>query len=451
MSVGDGAKDVKKKDLEPKEKYDGIRVYPVRYGIHRLKTDKNQLINDNLNKCKLSHGRSTERTISGHPKIEPHKYYPMPLRKGWLYVYSEIAQGLYEFSCDDTSLSLLKKTNFYTQTKKELDRREIIDASMGYLSVSEKDDIFLFYSEVKLTHECVVDVFLKKKQRDIMHELNCKTWCAGYTPSPTSREISVEDISISYPQEGTVNYDDAFIKIYDRMLNQAKRNNKDKTEKKDVFFIVDDPIGVASQIQFYLQEKHLDHEAFVRSIRTGESFAKIKDSISKYEKNESIIPDSDILPGYSKLEHYASIHNLGILIYQLLYVNYDPNAKNAKYLNKARRSTDKDLVENILAVDLRSDLRRQIEQYRKDLKTYIEGVSYQNYCGFFCQLNPPSDKTKEAAYYKMLLEAKTVVIGSYHTLSVLPHTKDQYIDGEDKTYKDPCKTCFTACFDEKNS
>lgn len=443
--------DSERTEKQTKEDYHGIRVYPIRYGIHCLKSDPNK--STNYKYGYTSSGPEVQRKLSGHPQIGQYEYLLMPLRKGWLYVYSEIADGVYEFSYGHSLATSFRKTDYCGKTDKE--PAWVIDVGRGFLSVSANDKIALFYSEVKLPSKYIRDVFVNEGKRNIMHKLDCKQWSSGsVTPTSQSREVAVEQVSLCYPKEGHVDYNESLIKQHKDIMTQAKVNNE-KRKLKDVFFIVDDPMGVAGQLQFYLRDKHLDHEAFIRSIRTGDSFTKIRDNIFDYdmEKKKNLIPDSELLPGNAKLEHHASIHSLGILLYQLLYVNYDKNSKGRKYIDKARRSTKQEALENVLAVKQRAKLRTQIDEYRKDLQTYMQGAAYQNYCRFFNGLNPPASTSKaslKTAYYKMMLEVKNLVADTYATLSVLPHTKDQYIDGEPKSYTDPCRSSFSSAFNEKN-
>ncbi|MCL1851370.1 MAG: hypothetical protein FWF70_08235 [Bacteroidetes bacterium] len=412
----------------------GIRVYPFRYGIHCFITDPNK------NNSKYTLKKDEEKVNDNSTVTAPDHLYPMPLRFGWLYVYSETARDIYELKYDEENIT-------FKETNKTSGRK--VKAGSGYLIVSETDKIALFYSEVQLTPEAIG--VLKEKRDDFMHKLDLQSF------DSESRAISVKDMAVYHQISGIGKYSESRL---NNLVKEAKYNYDKPEGKKDLFFVVDDPVGVAKQMEWYLQDKHLDHEAFIRSIRTGVSFSTIKKKMFEtkiLEKNEIIISDSTLLGNSSDLEHYAAIHNLGMMMYYRLYVN-DNDVEDIKDeqireryrddLDKARKVTKKEFLEQILAVERRKSIRKHIDKYRENLVINLKSDSFEKYCGFFAQLKPPTDSNQEEAFNKMLLEVKKLVMDLCCTLSILPHTKDQHIDGEkkdiycfgtliQKAYKDP--------------
>jgi len=428
------------------EDYNGIRIYPLRCGVYRSNYLSEDLIS--FTKSKNNENNEIKQLIKANSNYYPelkdndYFYHIMPLREGWLYLYSEEGKGVYEFFFNGSTFA---KKNFLAKEKKE--KFWIVDTGNGpYLSLSDKDKIKLFYSDVRLTEKCVIEKFLENKQDRIVNSFDCN-W-DGKT-SIERRQIDTADISSygCYPVKSDFGYDEDYIAQYDSYIETAYFNNEEKETNRDVFFILDDAIGVTKQLQFDLEDIHLNHEAFVRSIRTGTELNLIKGKILSYAgtAENGIISDEKLLGvDYS---HYSSIHTLGIMLYNLLYLS----GREDSFIKKAKRASDENRIKEILAVAAREKLRNDIEDLRKTLDEFINSNLFQKYCEFFntYDLQGGNEKQREL-HNKMLVEVKLLIISSYQALSVLPHSKDSYIDGTNENYVDLCENTFKDVIDENN-
>ena len=394
-----------------------FRVYPVRWGIHY--EEKNTLKSGEPKyKCTNCGDKKDSPTVKD-AEIKNYKYYPMPLRSGYVYVYEndKSDQGVLEFLYDETKDTFEETNNYFNLTPPW----RISDGN-AYLSVNgiEKKNLSLFYSEVQLTPASVNALITDAK---LVHELSEK-----------SRMMFVKDLAIFHQEQGIGAYNESRLK---GIVKEAKLyNSKAQYKDIDVFFIVDDTMGVAKQIAWYVEDKHNDHECFIRSIKTGENFNEIKknkDKVYDIDDYRKLMYPKRFDSTQNRLEHFVAVHDLGKLINQIFNINYK-KYKEYSFIEEAKGKIDEDMLKEYLAVKERKDLRNQIDEFRKDLKTCINSDSFQSLCAFFEQLKPPAKQDEKEAFFTMLLDIKILVAKLHVTLSNVPHLKDMDIDGEPSNY-----------------
>lgn len=439
------------------EKYDGIRIYPLRYGVYKEKyvdTELDIFLSPETNNEKIK--SLAEKGMIGkgafYPDVENYGYrlHYMPLREGWLYVQSKVKDGVYEFSFNGQKFV---KRDFIKAGEIEKDGWNIDVGNGPFLSLSDKDLIYLFYSEVRLSKEAMMHNLIKNKASAAVR-FDCAKWSSTDGISSTDPHIRImdsADVAVRFPTSEAYGYNKEFIDNYIQVLKTAINNNKEKVCKRDVFIGIDDPIGFANQVSVDLQDKHLDHEALIRSIRTGQSFGLIRNALLNHSGSvdNGVISDEQLLSGETSINQYINMHSMAILLHTLFY----RNKQGSKYLEKTSRSVSESNISKILGNDIRKAVREEIENLRKFLAYIIDSALFQNYCQFFSSSPKPSTHSSEDRQMKhdeMLLGVKSLIMESFKVLTVLPHTKDTYIDGETKNYIDPCQQTIDNAVNESN-
>jgi len=439
------------------EKYDGIRIYPLRYGVYKEKyvdTELDIFLSPETNNEKIK--SLAEKGMIGkgafYPDVENYGYrlHYMPLREGWLYVHSKVKDGVYEFSFNGQKFV---KRDFIKAGEIEKDGWNIDVGNGPFLSLSDKDLIYLFYSEVRLSKEAMMHNLIKNKASAAVR-FDCAKWSSTDGISSTDPHIRImdsADVTVRFPTSEAYGYSKEFVDNYIQALKAAINNNKEKVCKRDVFIGIDDPIGFANQVSVDLQDKHLDHEALIRSIRTGQSFGLIRNALLNHSGSvdNGVISDEQLLSGETSINQYINMHSMAILLHTLFY----RNKQGSKYLEKTSRSVSESNISKILGNDIRKAVREEIENLRKCLAYIIDSALFQNYCQFFSSSPKPSTHSSEDRQMKhdeMLLGVKSLIMESFKVLTVLPHTKDAYIDGETKNYIDPCQQTIDNAVNESN-
>jgi hypothetical protein len=397
--------------------YKGIKLYPLRYGI--FERDGKDLIR---------YGGNPLQGAGFYPdmKTDNYAYHPMPLRSGWLYVASEESQGVYEYYHE---YHCLLKSFVAVQSKEP---HQKIGSSADFIPLSNSDKVFFFFSETQLTRKYIVDSFFEgRKIKFPDKSFDCKAWSDRKTPSDMEkRHVDPEDIWICYPA-----YDYSLIDFHNKLIEKSIKENQGQGARRDVFFMMDDPIGVAEQLTSDLTDRHLRHEALLRSIRTGVDDESIYQKLQSIEP-EALIQDEQLSTDTENAGQIKLLHMLSCYVYHLAFSKNSPG-----HLKKAKRSIDEKRLLEILAVNQREELRQQIDTQRKILEKFINSEVFQAYCRFFTtqitQIENANDHREREDYYAMLVDAKRCMVQIYQCLSVLPGEKDRYID-IDRSYTDPC-------------
>jgi hypothetical protein len=120
---------------------------------------------------------------------------------------------------------------------------------------------------------------------------------------------------------------------------------------------MDDPMGVAKQLAMDLEDRHNDQECFIRSIRTGEKFNKIKMNkkliydIEDYNNKKLMYPKRFDSKG-NRLDHFTAMHGIGKILYQIYVVDFE-KYKNTKALKEVEGKINLDMLKDFLAVEQR--------------------------------------------------------------------------------------------------
>lgn len=326
---------------------------------------------------------------------------------------------MYEFECSNNNFN---KKNFIAANRKKLKPKDIINEGNGpYIAVSESDTVQLLYSPIRLTTHCIIDKLVKED--NAFHTvLTCNSW----TSDRKNGCLDVAETVMYYTPE-----QDNIREFHAKSLQRAELNNEEKPKgKRDIVVLLIDPISLAIRVKTDLTADHLSHEAFVRTIRTGASYDTIK---SKLIENSSLanIDDKEVVDTGHDLEHYLCIHNMAIILYNLLY---KVDIKNNANIKKAKRVTNKDFIETLLGVDERKEIREKIHNSREALASILESPLFTEYCKLFNETKTPertnNSLSEQELHLEMLIEIKELIVSLFQGLSLLPESRDGHIDGK---------------------
>lgn len=419
---------------------DGIKIYPLRYAYYLKSQENNGLI--------FSYPENKKNDFDGtgyYPQLAKDGYniYPMPLREGWLYVLSKESNGVYEYWC----LNGFVLNNFYTKSKKA--PRHEIGTKSEYIPSSTNDQIEFFYSPVQLPQKMIFEIFFEEDKIKLKRKFDCKDWSQSDGKSLSDfrrRRLDSSDIWLCYPT-GMNGYEEPTINVFKSNLEKiVSQNDNTKTTQRDVFFMVDDPLGIAEQLIFDLNDLHIDHEALIRSLRTGLSPESIKNRMLELS-SKTEITDQDLIPEGTdpeQLRQTGMVHLLGMYIYKATF-----SEKNPDPIKRAARSVDEARIKKVLGVDERQAIRNDIDKKRIILETFLNSSLFQDYCTVFNDAQEGGTDKEREYYCKMLTKIKTLVVNPYKHLAIVPSIKDEYLD-VNMSYTDPCKSTLKKVFDNQD-
>lgn len=435
---------------------DGIRLFPLRFGIYRF-SEKAKASTYPAGKFTYIDGRG-----GAIPVVKDYGYQlsPMILRNGWIYVYSHNTQSVYIYECLNNKYTLKgikKKDN--ASTKKDIMYKHI-NHKNDFISLLSEDEVRLFYTSIELSDSFINETYFEKGP--IGSRFNCKEWSDGQTKSDIERR-HVDADSIWFMPDNTMTSKDEYANAitcdYKHIIDSAKIQYQTKRTKfRDVFFVLDDPLGCVEQLIHDLNDARINHEALIRSVRTGVSPKDIKKllmksagmRVSKSEENGCLLSDMDLFnwgnstPQKEKIEQAQYIHTLALYLYNFVY------SKEENHLKAGAKALDRNSIEKLLAVNERRESRERIENLRKLIALYINSPIFTRFCEWFTvnTVNIASDE-KDVMHSEMKFKVQSSIMTILLALSPVPHINDKAMDLPDayKDYSDPCSSTLKSIFD----
>ena len=185
-----------------------------------------------------------------------------------------------------------------------------------------------------------------------------------------------------------------FIKLSELTIREYNSKSPNRTQKIEgneifdkVFITLKDPIGCANDVSLVLGEKINDLKALVASLPTGKRPESIKEEWriqqEEQEKQEQQQEHSTLLTDVKKPTGFSTIFINALSVYHFVYGN-DKNKE--KYGDTVNRK----MIEDLLAVNERKALRKEIIKYRRDLAYYIYTYTYTQHFHDFAVKNMPN-------------------------------------------------------------
>lgn len=435
---------------------DGIRLFPMRFGIYCDSKEAKASVYPS-GKLTLLDGRG-----GAIPVVKSYGYHlsPMILRNGWLYVYSHNTKSVYIYGCINNKYTLTgikKKDN--ASTKKDCMEKHI-NQTNDYILLLSDDVVQLFYTSIELSDSFIDETYYNKQP--IGSVFKCKEWSDGTTKSDIERR-HVDADSIWFMSDKTVmpqdGYANAIAYDYERLIDSVKIQHQEKRTKfRDVFFVLDDPLGCVEKLIHDLNDARIEHESLIRSIRTGVSPKEIKHLLMKSagmrgsENGETtyLLSDMDLLQGEDsdirkeEIKQAQYIHTLALYFYNFAY------SKEENHLKEGAKALHRESIERLLAIEERKASRAKIENLRKLIALYINSPIFTRLCERFTidTVNIASDE-KEVMHSDMKLKLQSSIMTILLALSPTPHINDIGLDLPDtyKKYNDPCASIIKSIFD----
>ena len=221
-------------------------------------------------------------------------------------------------------------------------------------------------------------------------------------PKATDEVVDPTYVSVVCDPQHPLLY--SFLTLSQMAFNAAKNNSPNRFETvtvlgnsyqvyDDICITLKDPIGCANDVSLVLGEKINDLKALVASLPTGKSPENIKkewriqqeeqEKQEQQEQQEQQQEDSTLLTDVKKPTGFSTIFINALSVYHFVYGN-DKNKE--KYGDTVNRK----MIEDLLAVNERKALRKEIIKYRRDLAYFIYTYDYNQHFHDFAVKNMPN-------------------------------------------------------------
>ena len=234
-------------------------------------------------------------------------------------------------------------------------------------------------------------------------------------PKATDEVVDPTYVSVVCDPQHPLLY--SFLTLSQMAFNAAKNNSPNRFETvtvlgnsyqvyDDICITLKDPIGCANDVSLVLGEKINDLKALVASLPTGKNPENIKEEWriqqeeqekqqqeelkkqQQKEKNpteeddddETLIEETALLTDVKEPTGFSTIFINALSVYHFVYGN-DKNKE--KYGDTVNRK----MIEDLLAVNERKALRKEIIKYRRDLAYYIYTYTYTQHFHDFAVKN----------------------------------------------------------------
>ena len=218
-------------------------------------------------------------------------------------------------------------------------------------------------------------------------------------PKATDEVVDPTYVSVVCDPQHPLLY--SFLTLSQMAFNAAKNNSPNRFETvtvlgnsyqvyDDICITLKDPIGCANDVSLVLGEKINDLKALVASLPTGKSPENIKkewriqqeeqEKQEQQEQQEQQQEDSTLLTDVKKPTGFSTIFINALSVYHFVYGN-DKNKE--KYGDTVNRK----MIEDLLAVNERKTLRKEIIKYRRDLAYFIYTYDYNQHFHDFAVKN----------------------------------------------------------------
>jgi len=220
-------------------------------------------------------------------------------------------------------------------------------------------------------------------------------------PKATDEVVDPTYVSVVCDPQHPLLY--SFLTLSQMAFNAAKNNSPNRFETvtvlgnsyqvyDDICITLKDPIGCANDVSLVLGEKINDLKALVASLPTGKSPENIKkewriqqeeQEKQEQQQEQQQQEDSTLLTDVKKPTGFSTIFINALSVYHFVYGN-DKNKE--KYGDTVNRK----MIEDLLAVNERKTLRKEIIKYRRDLAYFIYTYDYNQHFHDFAVKNMPN-------------------------------------------------------------
>ena len=216
-------------------------------------------------------------------------------------------------------------------------------------------------------------------------------------PKATDEVVDPTYVSVVCDPQHPLLY--SFLTLSQMAFNAAKNNSPNRFETvtvlgnsyqvyDDICITLKDPIGCANDVSLVLGEKINDLKALVASLPTGKNPENIKkewriqqeEQEQQEQQQEQQQEDSTLLTDVKKPTGFSTIFINALSVYHFVYGN-DKNKE--KYGDTVNRK----MIEDLLAVNERKALRKEIIKYRRDLAYFIYTYTYNQHFHDFAVKN----------------------------------------------------------------
>jgi hypothetical protein len=333
------------------------------------------------------------------------------------------------------------------------DIREPRSENCRYVSFRNGTVVWVAYSPVQWTRRFVEQITNDSLLREkIMHRVDCKSVEQSDYASLAPRVLTIKNVhpafslTIAEAQQQAA-YRQIIIgnemSLIYHMETTESLNNFNNTFD-DLFIVLDDPIGCATDIALQLQEEHLKMDVLLESIQTGESEASLiarleaKDDAEDEEEAEKIenagTGDIGYIPVLALLLN--SVFNGAIKVETQNKMS--PNTSETK-LEKFPRPTAwksndlpqkhknavynaKSKIDKVLGVVERAEIKAIIGKLRSSLEKYLKSDYAQE--GFKIYLD---NEAVASIGGISLFEGRRLLTSLLALLSAFPHDKDRHL------------------------
>ncbi|WP_062128800.1 hypothetical protein [Geofilum rubicundum] len=479
--------------------FDGVRIFPLRFGLFDVHRESElSFISNASKKC---HGlteveglpkfgpetKKNPKTITPDqtnvavasstavkpPAVRPflprsrgvqspesfeYHYYPFPLNEGYLYITSKLSEGVYEFDYLWNSGMVFSR---FISEKESADHH----AKNGFCFYAHiQDELRLFYSPTPLPASMVLEE-LYRNVHPQQTKIDCRQWRSHGEGKTDLKKGILEDVDawVALPpnSDKRINRDTQKF-IYESYFSYTIQNNEAASNDcttRDVFVLLNDPLGLVTQVNEDLTNAHLAHEALVRSIRTGINPEEIVRILKAHEdggslSDQELVQKINLNPDHrNNLDQIFYIHSLASGLYRAIF---DDNHKFPK-AEKAEDNIDRERLIKVLAVYERSEFHKKIEGHRYALKTALASDFFQSFCAFFHQAKEPDNPLEKRMFWDSLIEVKACVGTVYANMAQRPFDKDEILNlstayGDTQQYAsdDPGYIAIKALNNEEN-
>ncbi len=343
---------------------------------------------------------ATTYNVEGAPDINGYQYKASTIREGYIYISFEVRNGkqsdfFKEFNVDITG----DLTNIVSDLSEDV--RTSTERSIGkYYSISNKDIIWIAYSEFQWSSKFVNDIRTNQQLREArMQKFDATQWVdnhnvadaftvdniEGYFPledwdTPPER---IEENGEVYWTPGSISNSMELGKIqwWKEYYDNVEAIEDVPDERDEVFFCLNDALGCADELLVDLNQRWAEMESLIIAIQTGiDRNVALHEIIRLGKKPEEIIDATE-------LKQREFMHKSLLLLYQTGFSSRENEDKFGDEMDRER-------MELLLGKSDRESKRDEIKEAKNNLVTFLKDDYYED---IHIELKELKGKTKLAA------------------------------------------------------
>ncbi|WP_062060135.1 toxin VasX [Aquimarina longa] len=335
-----------------------------------------------------------------YPQLHNHYYAETSIRQGYIYIlfaeddslwleYQVVMGGGLRPIIWEQGSTIAGNDGFYDVRQPD---NTIIDSG---ISVAQCDVVWVAFSDVQWS------VAYHQKMRSDTSARAARMQrieCTGLQPNEEIPWVkSYDQVDAVFTAEESIQ-----ARWLHHRLEQVQLEDTDPELKEDMFIILQDPIGIAEDIGYTLEQEYHKLDAIIESIQTGQDYKAI------YNRLRSGQPYRAALSVYEK--QINALFSYSLTVYQTIY-------NHNEAIEKLGKTTDKNKLLQILGVDLRKQQRAYIIKLRDDFGICQQSQLYQN------RLNDYVENTADGIFRGYELQKQHLSL-----LAIHPQYKDYQFD-----------------------